>query len=131
MDFELLGQTLKEARVNANFTQSDIAELLNITSQNVSSWERGKSKIDIDSLIYLCEIYKIDFTNLINSVTKKIASESTEVEPEAIVEKRAIRLYEGLLGAGFIAEGQDLTASQIEFLSGVAAIISAFFDKSN
>ena len=84
MDFELLGQTLKEARVNANFTQSDIAELLNITSQNVSSWERGKSKIDIDSLIYLCEIYKIDFTNLINSVTKKIASESTEVEPEAL-----------------------------------------------
>ena len=89
MDFELLGQTLKEARVNANFTQSDIAELLNITSQNVSVhiWERGKSKIDIDSLIYLCEIYKIDFTNLINSVTKKIASESTEVEPEAIVRK--------------------------------------------
>lgn len=31
-------------------------------SHNISSWERGKSKIDIDSFAELCKIYHIDFS---------------------------------------------------------------------
>lgn len=60
MDFAKLGFLLKQARVNSGYTQAEVAQLLNVTYQNVSSWERGKSKIDIDSYVQLCNIYGID-----------------------------------------------------------------------
>lgn len=69
MDYILLGTMIKEARCNAGFTQNDIATLLMVTFQNVSSWERGKSKIDIDTLIKICQLYKIDVLELLKKVS--------------------------------------------------------------
>lgn len=66
-----------------------------------------------------------------DELQQKKAPNSEDSESEAEIEKLAILLYEGLLDAGFIEEGQDLTSSQIDFLDGLAAIISAFFDKRN
>lgn len=60
MDFTRLGKILQQARVDSGRTQVDIANLLGVTYQNVSSWERGKSKIDIESYVRLCALYGID-----------------------------------------------------------------------
>jgi len=60
MDFAKLGKILKQARVDSGRTQAEIANLLGVTYQNVSSWERGKSKIDIESYVQLCALYGID-----------------------------------------------------------------------
>lgn len=66
MDYEILGSILKDARSKLKITQSEIATKLGVTFQNVSSWERGKSKIDIDTLVTLCNIYGIDFTSALS-----------------------------------------------------------------
>lgn len=39
-----LSENLKRFRIIKNLTQEDIAELLNITPQSVSKWERGVSQ---------------------------------------------------------------------------------------
>ena len=65
MDYKKLGSMLKEARSNAKYTQPDVASKLGVTFQNVSSWERGKSKIDIDTLVKLCDLYEINFVNVL------------------------------------------------------------------
>jgi transcriptional regulator with XRE-family HTH domain len=69
MNYEILGQVLKNARSNAKFTQQEIAAKIGVTFQNVSSWERGKSKIDIDTLAKLCGIYNINFVTVLEHAT--------------------------------------------------------------
>lgn len=40
-DFKNLGKYLKEKRINAGYTQSELAEKLKVHVQFVSNWERG------------------------------------------------------------------------------------------
>lgn len=69
MDYNYLGEILQEARTKLGLKQSDVALKIGCTSSNISSWERGKSKIDIESLINLCEIYNIDFVSVLKKVS--------------------------------------------------------------
>lgn len=61
-DYVKLGAILKEARESASpkITQKFVADMLHVTAANVSSWEHGKSRIDIESYIRLCHLYGIN-----------------------------------------------------------------------
>lgn len=61
MDYIKLGKIMKAGRKHKQYTQLVVASLLGVTPQNISSWELGKSKMDIDSYIKLCNLYDIDF----------------------------------------------------------------------
>lgn len=65
MDYITLGKILRDARVAIGLTQSDAAKRVGVTFQNISSWERGKSKIDIESLSTLCSLYDISVTGVL------------------------------------------------------------------
>lgn len=54
---------IKELRKNIGMTQAQLAEKLNTTQSNVSSWESGKWEPDISTLGKMCEIFQcpIDF----------------------------------------------------------------------
>lgn len=65
MDYITLGKILRDARVTIGLTQSDVAKRVGVTFQNISSWERGKSKIDIESLSTLCNLYDISLTGIL------------------------------------------------------------------
>lgn len=78
MNYKKLGLLLKSARQNSNMSQQDVAKRLGLTFQNISSWERGKSKIDIESLYNICKIYNINFID----VLKATAEENLENNPE-------------------------------------------------
>ena len=54
-----LAEKLKSARENAGYSQSQVAERLNISRQAVSRWENGRAYPDIDNLVVLSEIYKV------------------------------------------------------------------------
>lgn len=60
LDYVILGRVLKKARENSKRTQKEVADLLGVTAQNVSSWELGKSKIDIETYVKICCVYHID-----------------------------------------------------------------------
>lgn len=75
MNYKLLGQILQDARCKIGLKQSDVASKLNCTAANISSWERGKSKVDIDSFFSLCQLYNIDFAKTLDTV----ANEKTNI----------------------------------------------------
>lgn len=52
--------SLKAARVNAGYTQGDIAKKLKKTKQTIVNWENGKTPIDMANFKMLCEMYKIN-----------------------------------------------------------------------
>lgn len=56
--------TLKAARTNNNYTQNDMAKLLNVSKSTVSRWELGKLKIPDNMLEKYCEICHIKRENI-------------------------------------------------------------------
>lgn len=56
---EKLKISLAAARVNAGYTQAEVAKMLHKTPQTVVNWENGKSPIDTANFVFLCELYKI------------------------------------------------------------------------
>ncbi len=64
-----LHENLKKYRLLKNLTQEDIAEMLKITPQSVSKWERGESYPDITFLPALANIFETSIDLLIGMDT--------------------------------------------------------------
>ncbi len=54
-----IGQTIKNLRKEKNFTQEELAELLNVTSQAVSKWENETGMPDISQILPLANIFGV------------------------------------------------------------------------
>lgn len=56
---EHIGKVCQEYRLKNNLTQNQVAELTGLEPRHISQIERGFSKGSIDTLIKLCNAYKI------------------------------------------------------------------------
>ena len=93
MDYTELGKILQESRIALGLKQIDIANKIGCTSANISSWERGKSKIDIDSFAELCSIYKLDFAKTLENVSNK---KKTTIDSISLKDKEHLKKYHSL-----------------------------------
>ncbi|WP_143462762.1 helix-turn-helix domain-containing protein [Levilactobacillus enshiensis] len=59
------GESIKRTRQHRNLTQEAVAHHLHVTRQTISSWERGKSYPDIDTLIQLSDYYQLSLDTLL------------------------------------------------------------------
>lgn len=57
--------TLKAARVNAGYRQSEIAEIIGVTNATVSNWESGVSDISAKQLNQFCEIVGVSYADIL------------------------------------------------------------------
>ena len=57
--------TLKAARVNAGLTQESVAKLLNKSKNTIVSYEKGRSKPDIETGKTLAKLYGVTVNDLI------------------------------------------------------------------
>ena len=53
------GKILREYRIKNNLTQNQVSELTGLEPRHISQIERGLSKGSIDTLLKLCNAYKI------------------------------------------------------------------------
>lgn len=65
----LFGERLQQSRNNLNLTQQDIADKMHVSRQTISSWERGNSYPDIDSLVSLSDYYHVSLDVLLKEDT--------------------------------------------------------------
>lgn len=61
----MLKISLKAARVNANLTQEQTAEKLDVDRQTILNWENGNTKIGTIQLMALCNLYNVSIDNII------------------------------------------------------------------
>lgn len=54
-----IGERLKESRKTAGYTQSKIAEIMNMTQQQYSRFENGVFELNYAQIIKLCKLYDI------------------------------------------------------------------------
>jgi len=75
---------LKNARKKIGLSQSEVAEMLNISRQSVSNWENERAYPDIDNLLLLGEIYKIslDELNLKNKLMEGTTYPEHKIKPK-------------------------------------------------
>lgn len=65
MDPLKVGKAIKSLRKQAGYTQSTLAELLDVTDKAVSKWERGLSVPDVSIVTKLSVLLNVDVDNLL------------------------------------------------------------------
>ena len=56
--------SLKAARVNAGYSQTKAASLLNISRRTIQNWERGISFPDAAAIEKICALYRMHYDNI-------------------------------------------------------------------
>ena len=65
MDAVKIGKAIKSLRLNEGYTQHQLAELMGVTDQAVSKWERGLSVPDVSIVTKLSDLLNVDVDNLL------------------------------------------------------------------
>jgi len=60
-----INKTLRQLRMNSHMTQEQVAEKLGVTRQALSSYESGRTRPDVDTLLRLAEIYHTDMDTIL------------------------------------------------------------------
>ena len=73
---------LKELRTKNNYSQTYVAEQLNISRQAISRWENGNAAPDLDNLILLAKLYNTSVDDILGVQNKnshlKVTDTSTQ-----------------------------------------------------
>ncbi|MCL2080851.1 MAG: helix-turn-helix domain-containing protein [Oscillospiraceae bacterium] len=97
IDFIAIGQKLKKERRNIGWTQEKVAEAIGVTTAFVGHIERGEKSMSLDTLINLCNFYRITIDYVLsdtlptedNNTIKVIAAmlrDKSEEQQAAIVD---------------------------------------------
>lgn len=80
MDQAKIGRFIAERRKEANLTQMQLAEKLNITNRAVSKWETGKAMPDTSLMLDLCNILKISVNDLLSGEVVSMENYNKKLE---------------------------------------------------
>ena len=87
------GKALSTLRKEADMTQNEVADKLNLSRQAISKYERGETFPDISVLVMIAELFNVTLDELINfgeptkgesSILKNVANGNAEVVAENI-----------------------------------------------
>lgn len=85
MDLNKIGRFIFNLRKSRGLSQNDLADMIPVTRQAVSTWELGKSLPDSQTLKILSEIFEV-------SIDELLAGERNNSEKVAVDQKRDITL---------------------------------------
>lgn len=70
LDYNIIGERLKQARINKNLTQEKLAEQLDVSIAFLSRIERGSSFINLKRLNQICSILDVSEGEILNGTSK-------------------------------------------------------------
>ena len=83
LDYHIIGERLKKARVEKNMTQEKLAEQLDVSIAFLSRIERCSSHINLKRLTQICEILGVSEGSILNGVSSNsnnyLTSEFNEI----------------------------------------------------
>lgn len=74
-----IGQTIKLYRKEKNFTQSELAELIGVSTQAISKWETDSGMPDISQIVPLARVLEISTDKLLGHTDSAFEKEVTEI----------------------------------------------------
>ena len=76
-----ISKRLKELRIENNFSQEKLAEILNVSRQTISNWENERSYPDVHNVIMLCDIYSVSLNTLMKGDIEIMKKELSNTNP--------------------------------------------------
>ena len=86
VDYVIIGQRLKNARLEAKLTQQELAEKMNLSVAFISRIERGSSHVNLKRLTEFCSILGISEGDILNGVSN-VADNYLTAEFSEILDK--------------------------------------------
>lgn len=74
------GSLIAYHRKRLNLTQTELGDMVNVTAQAVSKWEKGMSEPDLSTIQKLCRIFGIDVTEFFKEDESDANESGTEAE---------------------------------------------------
>jgi len=68
--YEWVGNELKNYRLLKRLTLKDVSERISVSPKQVQNYENGENKLTVPTLVKLCKIYGVDYSDFI---TRSIA----------------------------------------------------------
>lgn len=75
-----IGERIQKLRKEANLSQEEVANQINVSRQTISKWELGESNPDFDKIVPLCELFHISTDELIKGIKSEMSTEGEEKE---------------------------------------------------
>lgn len=75
-----IGKKLKEKRLEANLTQQELADILHVSRQTISSWEVGRTYPDLDVLVAISELYDTPLDDLLKENSQMVKDITNKVK---------------------------------------------------
>lgn len=84
----MISENIKNLRKEKGLTQKELADLLHVTSQAVSRWEKGEVEPSVDTISNMAKIFEVTTDEIIGGPDKKPKPEIvTEVKEKVVVEQ--------------------------------------------
>ena len=94
LDYTIIGERLKKARLEKNLTQEQLAEQIDVSIAFLSRIERGNSQINLKRLSQVCEILGVSEGYILNGAssnsTNYLSSEFNEILNSVSPEKQKL-----------------------------------------
>ena len=119
-----IAQKLKSARNEAGLSRSQVADVIGKSTKVIGHWETGYSQPDADTLASLLTLYKVD-ANSFFDIEKAPASRQ-----EPLISMEASNsILDGLIKAGIINDGPDLSDEDLAFLTHIIQLLDTWFSR--
>ena len=81
-----IAKVIRQARIDQNMTQMNLADAMGVSYQAVSNWERGNSMPDISKLEQLCSVLHITVNELLGMEEAAAAAPTLDVQEMTVAE---------------------------------------------
>ena len=78
LDYTIIGERLKKARLAKHLTQEQLAEKLDVSVAFLSRAERGDVKVNLSRISQLCDILDISISNVLTGTASNSKDYLTE-----------------------------------------------------
>ena len=102
LDFQFIGQRIREVRVGKNLTQEYVAEKTGVNVSHISNLENGKVKVSLTLLVGICNAL---------DVTTDYILEKEYNTPTSVIEKELLNTF------------KDMDGSKLETLLRIAKVL--------
>jgi transcriptional regulator with XRE-family HTH domain len=96
-----IGEKIRELRTAKNMSQEQLAEHLNVSTQQLHKYESGKNRIPIDNLLIICRIFDVDLNYFADMAAKPKPMLSSN-------EKQLIKIYKEIGSANLRKSWMDI-----------------------
>ncbi|WP_373193616.1 helix-turn-helix domain-containing protein [Enterococcus sp. RIT-PI-f] len=96
-----ISEKIKVLRIEKGWSQKKLAEMLNVSSQAISNWERGQSYPDISNIIQLSDLFDVTLDELIKediNFKEELIRKNLEKKISVVLSSIILIIFIGIFG---------------------------------